>query len=353
MRTKNLVLIFLIFMLHGLVSDNTSLYAGDYKSITDMCGKRVEIPVNPKRIACMHCVSPEKIMTLGKGDSISLMAEQSPWAYKFYPEIKNAQTNKGVTPEQMANMNIDFVLYTPGMTKGEQYGAVGLRTVCAFSSDKRPMNLDQYMESFKGQVTFFGDLLGPDAKAKADKYNEYFDKKVKQILSITSKIDRKNRPSVYYGGLHGSILGSQGMGSVMHWNVEVSGGNYLPQALNDNHARATNEQIMSWDPDIILLSGYLDSDIVTNSSNWANTKAVKNKKVYRIPMGVYAWDHASNEGVLLMIYMAKIFYPDLFKDWDMIKEMKTFYSEVYGKAVMDQDVQRILQHLPPLEASKL
>ncbi len=138
------------------------------------------------------------------------------------------------------------------------------------------------------------------------------------------------------------------MGSVMHWNVEVSGGNYLPQALNDNHAKATNEQILSWDPDIILLSGYLDSDIVTNSSNWANTKAVKNKKVYRIPMGVYAWDHASNEGVLLMIYMAKIFYPDLFKDWDMIKEMKTFYSEVYGKALTDQDVQRILQHLPPL-----
>ncbi len=49
-----------------------------------------------------------------------------------------------------------------------------------------------------------------------------------------------------------------------------------------------------------------------------------------------------------MIYMAKIFYPDLFKDWDMIKEMKTFYSEVYGKALTDQDVQRILQHLPPL-----
>lgn len=43
------------------------VYAEDYKIITDMCDNKVEVPVNPKRIACMHCVSPEKIMTLGKG----------------------------------------------------------------------------------------------------------------------------------------------------------------------------------------------------------------------------------------------------------------------------------------------
>jgi iron complex transport system substrate-binding protein len=145
------------------------------------------------------------------------------------------------------------------------------------------------------------------------------------------------------------MLNGQGKGSVMHWNVEVSGGNYLPQALDDNHAKATMQQVLSWKPDIILLSGYCDSiDIVMKNPDWASVKAVKNGRVYRIPMGIYAWDHASGEGVLLMIYMAKIFHPDLFKEWDMIKEMKTFYSEVYGKTITDQDAERILQCLPPL-----
>jgi iron complex transport system substrate-binding protein len=326
-----------------------ALCAGDHKTITDMCDNKVEVPINPKRIACMHCVSPEKIMTLGKGSCISLMAEQSPWAYKLYPEIKNAKSNKDITPEQMKDMKIDFVLYTPGMTKEDKYSAVGLKTVCAFSAEKRPMNLDEFMENFKREVTLFGDLLGPDAKARADKYNNYFDKKVKQILSITSKIDKNNRPAVYYGGLHASMLNSQGKGSVMHWNTEVSGGYYLPQKLDDNHAKATLQQVLSWEPDIILMSGYCDSiEIVTKNPDWASMKAVKNGKVYRIPMGIYAWDHASNESVLLMIYMAKLFHPDLFKDWNMIKEIKTFYSEAYGKAVTDQDVERILKHLPPL-----
>jgi iron complex transport system substrate-binding protein len=350
MKTANflfvLSLISTVFFAVGLQS--VPLYAGEYKTITDMCGNKVEVPVSPERIACMHCVSPEKIMTLGKGNAISLMAEQSPWAYKFYPEIKNARTNKGVTPKQMLDMKIDFVLYTPGMTKGEQYSAVGLKTVCTFSADKRPMNLDEYMENFKSQITLFGDLLGPDAKARADKYNKYFDKKVKQILSITSKIDKKDRPSVYYGGRGNNMLNGQGKGSVMHWNVEVSGGNYLPKALDDNHAKAIKEQVLSWKPDIILLSGYCDSlDIVKKNPDWTSMKAVKNGKVYRLPRGIYPWDHASNEGVLLMIYMAKIFHPDLFKDWDMIKEMKTFYSEIYGKNITDEDARRILQNLPP------
>jgi iron complex transport system substrate-binding protein len=323
-------------------------YAGEYKTITDMCDRKVEVPVSPERIACMHCVSPEKMMTLGKGNLISLMADQSPWAYKLFPEIKNAKTSKGVTPEQMREMKIDFVLYTPGMTKEEPYNKAGLKTVCVFNPATRPMNLDDYMVNFKRQITLFGDLLGPDAKARANRYNKYFDKKVGQILAITAKIDQKNRPAVYYGGLHGSLLGSQGKGSVMHWNTEVSGGNFLPQALEDNHATATMSQVLSWNPDIILLSGYVASpEMVTKNPELASIKAVKNGRVYCLPMGVYAWDHASNESVLLMIYMAKLFHPDLFKDWDMIKEMKTFYSEVYGKTITDEDAKRILQNLPP------
>lgn len=348
-RYYRFTLVIIATILITTIPCGMELFAEDYKTITDMCGNKVEVPVNPKRIACMHCVSPEKIMTLGKGNHISLMAEQSPWAYRLFPEIMNAKTNKGITPEQMRDMNIDFVLYTPGMTKGEQYSAAGLKTVCAFSADKRPTSLDEYRENFKKQVSLFGELLGPDAKERANKYNSYFDRKIEQILSLTLKIDKKVRPNVYYGGLHSSMLNSQGAGSVMHWNVEVSGGNYLPQALNDNHAKATMQQVLSWEPDIIILSGYYDStDFAKNNPDWAPLRAVKNGKIYRAPMGIYAWDHASNEGVLLMVYLAKIFHPDLFKDWDMIREMKTFYSEVYGKTISDQDAERILKNLPPL-----
>lgn len=333
----------------GAASYHQSVWAAEYKTVTDMCDRRVEVPVHPKSIACMHCVSPEKIMTLGKGDCISLMSKQSPWAYRLFPEIKSAASNKGVTPEQMLRMGVDCVLYTPGMTKSEPYSAAGLTTVCAFSPESRPMSLDEYRVNFKRQISLFGDLLGPEAKARAERYNRYFDRKVAQILAITSKIDPKDRPAVYYGGLGSDPLKSQGKGSVMHWNTEVAGGCFLPRTLPDNHAKATMPQVLSWDPDIILLSGYCDSmDIVTKDPSWASMKAVKNGRVYRLPRGIYPWDHASGEGVLLMIYLAKMFHPEQFRDWDMIKEMKTFYGEIYGRKITDQEARRILQCLPPL-----
>jgi len=45
--------------------------------------------------------------------------------------------------------------------------------------------------------------------------------------------------------------------------------------------------------------------------------------------------------------MAKILHPDLFKDRDMVKEMKTFRSEIYGKTITEEDARSILQCLPP------
>jgi iron complex transport system substrate-binding protein len=87
---------------------------------------------------------------------------------------------------------------------------------------------------------------------------------------------------------------------------------------------------------------------VKKNPNWASMRAVKNGKLYSIPNGVFAWDYASGESILLAIYMAKIFHPDLFRNWDMAGEMKTFYSEVYGKAITDKDAERILKCLPPM-----
>ena len=76
-------------------------------------------------------------------------------------------------------------------------------------------------------------------------------------------------------------------------------------------------------------------------------RAVKDGKLYVIPNGVFMWDLASGESVLLAIYLAKKFHPDLFRDWDMVGEMKTFYSEVYGKTITNEDAERILRCLPP------
>ena len=329
----------------------TSLHAAEYKVITDMCGNKVEVPVSPQRIASMHCVSCERIYILGAGSKLRLMGKQSPWAYKFYPEIRNVETERTGKIEQLRDLNIDLVLYTPGMFKGkgDEFKAAGFKTACAFSADRRPATVSGFIADFKKQMSFYGEVLGPEAKARTDRYCKYFDGKINEILTITSKIDKKDRPSVYYGWKSGKMLASQGRASVMHWNTEIAGGNYLPQVQDNNFANMDKKQVLSWDPDVILISrANVTTDSVKKDPDWASKKAVKNGRVYYTPEGIYAWDNASGETVLFIIYLAKILHPDLFKDWDMVKEMKTFYSEIYGKTITDKDAERILQSLPPM-----
>lgn len=341
----------LAVLLLGTTPCISQLHASDFKTITDMAGNKVEVPVDPKSIASMHCVSGPAIVTLGKGDRMSLMGKPSPWAYKLYPEIRDVQTKRTGKVDQLRELKVDLVLFTPGMFKGkgDEFKAAGFKTACAFSADKRPRTMGAFIDQFKGQMMFYGEILGPEGKEKAEKYCRYFDSKLEKILAITSKIDKKDRPSVYYGWKGGKALSSQGQGSAMHWNTEIAGGNYLPQAKDDNFAQIDKKVATSWDPDVIFISmGNVPIDSLKKDPEWASKKAVKNGKVYFTPEGIYNWDNASGETILLIIRMAKVLHPDLFKDWDMIKEMKTFYSEVYGKTVTDQDAARILECLPPL-----
>jgi iron complex transport system substrate-binding protein len=169
-----------------------------------------------------------------------------------------------------------------------------------------------------------------------------------RIMAITSKIPMKERPAVYYGGRSGNLLWTQGNASVLHWFVEAAGGDYLPRAIDNNFAEVGMEKVLSWNPDCILVSGWgTKPDIVKSNPAWATMKAVKKGSVNFIPQGIFAWEYASGESVLLAIYMAKIFHPGLFRDWDMKREMMYFYSEVYGKKITLGDAALILKCLPP------
>jgi len=346
-------LIFIVFLIFsGLDFRNNSQAAGEYKTITDMDDRIIEVPSDPRRIACMHGVSSERIIILGQGDRLVLSMKASPWMLRLFPEIKNSQTVNAPFSgniETMLNLKVDLVLYSPNPGEAEKYRAAGIKTACGFSPQKRPRTIEEYSDNFKRQISFFGRLLGTDAKERSDRYCKYFDKKINQIHSITSKIKQNDRPKVYYSGRGGNPLLSQGKASVMHWNTEVAGGNFLPQSMDNNFTEVNMEQVFAWDPDIIILSGWCSSlEVVKNNQNWASLRAVKNGKVYLIPEGVFTWDHASSESILLVIYMAKILHPDLFKDWDMKSEMKTFYSEIYGRTITDDDAERILNHLSPI-----
>ena len=345
------ICILLVSLVSGLFAQKVTT-----RKIKDMDDRVVEVPVDPQRIACLHYISNERVITLGKGGSITMMMMvPSPWMAKYYPELKKdiIHTMPGASSnlELMLEKKIDLTIYAPFPGEAEKYRAAGLSTVCGYAEQKGPRNIQGYMENFKRQYTFFGDLLGPAAKQMSEKYCKYYDAKLGKILAITSKINNSDRPTVYYGGAGGDVLTkSFGKDSALGWLVEIAGGKYLPFALNTYFASTNVEQLLSWNPEIILVGGYAHDSVekVKKDNTWKTLRAVKNNKVYPVPNGITSWEHVSGESVLLAIYMAKLLHPEQFKDWNMINEMTTFYSEIYGKKVTAQDAERILKCLPPI-----
>jgi len=329
----------------------TPLSADNIKIVTDMDGNKVEVPVNPKKIANLHGPSFDRIIMLGKVDRLALISlEASPWANKLYPQIKNIPIMKSyidVDVEQMLKHKVELVFYSLHAQPAEKLNLVGIKTANAFAANKRPKTIPEFIDNFKNQIKFFGEVLGQDAKIKAEKYCQYYDKVMSKVLLITSKININKRPNVYYA-MSEDLFSTQGKDTIMQWYTVIAGGIFLTQNIDKDFPKVSMEQIISWNPDIILIGYHASDKILTKKSNWSDIKAVKNKNIYRMPKGIFLWDLGSGESVLLPLYLAKKFHPELFKDWDLIKEMKKFYAEIYEKKITTLDAERILQGLPPI-----
>ena len=75
--------------------------------------------------------------------------------------------------------------------------------------------------------------------------------------------------------------------------------------------------------------------------DWSNVDAVKNKRVFKFPLGMYRWYVCHADSPLTLLWMAKQNHPDLFADTEMDKEIKSYYKRFYNLDLTDEDVSQI------------
>jgi iron complex transport system substrate-binding protein len=349
MRKRNLIS--LISLGAVLMFFIDALYAADTRTITGLDGDKIRIPSYAEKIACLYNPAYDKIIMLGNGSRIAMLpGKATPWALKYFPELKEIpKSSSGQIPdlERLLRLNVDLVIYPKGRINITKVAEAGIPVVCPFTDNVVPTSMDEYMAEFKKQILFFGDLLGPDAAARAQKYCKYVDAINTKALTITSKIPEHKKPKVYNGKVM-DVFSTQGNNTVMRWYTELAGGRYLPKDLQKYYTEVNLEQIIAWDPDIILLGMYGSFNAGKNDDKLKSLKAYASGKVYKIPVGMFYWDMTSCETALLPLYLGKKFHPELFKNWDIIQEMKNFYSDIYKINLTDSDAEKILNSMPPL-----
>lgn len=196
-----------------------------------------------------------------------------------------------------------------------------------------------------------GAWLG--VEARAEELARYADETINGLRSRISAIPEKERPRVYYArgtnGLETGLAGSINMevlervGAV---NVAAAGG-------SGGIAKVSMEQVIGWDPDVILVldAGFYRS--VQTDTLWSGIKAVREKRVFLAPNLPYGWFDAP-PGVNRLIgvrWLVSILYPD--KSTENLRDTtRHFYKLFYKVDLSDAQLDTLLSSAIPTKAEK-
>jgi len=336
-----LVLILSVLLLGGCgfdtseaVSTNNEKSSGestDTRVFTDSSGRQVTVPADITRIVPSGPLAQMMLFALAPDKLVGLSSEWS-------------DTAQGLIDEKYTNLMVLGQLYGGSSDLNvEQLAKADPQVIIDVGEDKSTIaddmdtiekqtgipsvhisaELDNTGEAFR----MLGDLLG--MTDEAEKLATYCETTYRSISDRMDAIGTDNKKTIVY------CVGENGL-------YVIPNGSYHSEVLDliaDNIAVVNNptsrgtgneidmEQLMIWDPDVILFAPGSIYDSVRDDSMWSSLKAVKNGTYYEVPYCVYNWMGfpPSVNRYLGMQWLFKLLYPDQ-ADYDMYEVAKGYYQ---------------------------
>ena len=316
----------------------------DTITITDCVGRQVTIPAQINRIACLCPEAGYTMAMFGKGDKIVAVVggiQRDLILTEMYPQIKELPVPKGsgvINIEELVKTEPDVVFVKSDTSSNEA-------EVEKLNKSKIPFLVVDFnsMQEQQNAIAMIGKAVG--AADKAALYNQYYQNCIARVQKQVTNIPQQEKVRVYHSineatrtdiqkSLSGDWTQAAGANNVAaNENLKSLEGKYF----------ASLEQILLWDPQVILVNELGVADYIVTNKQWAPLAAVKNHMVLQMPNGISRWGHPSSpETPLAVLWLAKTIYPDKFADLDMVAETKSFYKEFFGFELSDEVVSKIL-----------
>jgi len=152
------------------------------------------------------------------------------------------------------------------------------------------------------------------------------------LSGLKDSLDSAETPSVYLAG-NSALLQTAGPEMYQSTLIENAGGVNVASDITDTYwADTSYEQILSWNPDYIILAADADydADSVLKDSALADCTAVKEGHVAQIPSDIEALDSPVPASFLGSYYVASILHPEVVTEEDFAAAEKDFYETFYG-----------------------
>lgn len=315
-----------------------------FRMVKDSDGKEVAVPYHVTRVAPLIGAFAQVTGMLGAEQKIcSSVPRLSEMFYRIFPSVKQS-TLSGNLPSNIETLiaSKTQVVYGPTSFFLSEANIAQLQ-----ASGIAVVKISNFatIEEIKESVRLIAEILGEDAPQKAQMFNNYYDKTLLEVQNRTASVSSKltvlalNFSAGNYSTINDADIGAQ--------YIKVAGGKNAASdyviGSKDIVKIVNGEQILMWNPDVIITNSNPSREVILKNSAFQTLNAIKNKRVYVVPTGVYLWSVRSAEGALQPLWLGKMFYPERFADLSLEKEVKYFYKEFYHYDVSDDEVKMILE----------
>ena len=324
--------------------------------VTDHLGNTVEVPNTINRVVVFDIYplpsiisvffnSAEKLVGIPKP---SMAAAKNSILAELYPEILNAETGyidgTEVNIEEVLKLRPDVVFYNAGnQASGELLKKAGIPGV-AISAGKWQYDAIQTLD---GWLETLGAVFGTETVASRVK--AYAEEVYGFVQERIGKIPQNEREKVFFLFQYTDVtLQSAGNPSFGSWWANAIGADFVLTETTPQNALPVNmEQIYAWNPSVIFVTNFTTAtagDIYENrigNDDWSPVNAVKEERVYKMPLGLYRTYTAGADTPIALLWLAKACYPQYFEDVSITERTIAYYREIFGITLTPDQAERI------------
>ncbi|WP_237442364.1 ABC transporter substrate-binding protein [Saccharibacter sp. 17.LH.SD] len=258
-----------------------------------------------------------------------------PWMFHLVPTLRHAKPIRsgGLNPELLLQLGVDLLILPASEVSHEKIlRKLGLAVVSLGFSD------------FKGLLECLdmtASLLQTDfAVQRAKAYRQFL------LGSLGDMREYGAGPRILHVASL-SPLKIDGTHTIIDQWIRASGG-CNAATVSGNHIDVTQEHILAWNPDIIILSATItETEYFSQQPIFSCLRAVRQGQIYHNPAGLFLWDRYGPEIVLQVQWLKQIIAIGQAHRMDLCDDVREFYHNFYGISLKQEEAGRILSALPP------
>lgn len=322
------------------------------REITDMAGRKVTVPAaeniesvfsaGPVAAIFLYMVAPDKLL----GWNYELNDVEKSIILDKYQDLPNFGMGDAVNYEAVIAANPTIAINSGKINDTMVSDCDALSESLGIPVVAVDNELNNSAEAFR----FMGELLG--VEDHAEELAQYAEQVFTDINAL-SDIPEEKKVSVYFGNGEDSLetapRGSQ------HEQIldAINAVNVADLELGDgSRVQISAEQLLAWDPDVIVVNGEPKADKSGNSAaedilsnpDYASLKAVQDQKVYGTPNAPFSWvDRPAGPNRLIgMRWFSALIYPEYIK-CDINEEIHKFFDLFYHVDLSDEQLENVLK----------